>query len=165
MKKDLVLERNDHNVTEIEKMFLYLGRSKVRSVIINSEPWFVAKDVCDILGIGNVSLAVNGNPTRNDGGLDDDEKGIYIVHTPGGPQKLLCVSEPGLYSLIFKSRRPEAEAFKDWICHEVLPSIRKTGMYTVHKSESEADLLRQLAAEMDKAKRIRKDLSTKKLLK
>lgn len=148
MNKNLAPASKYHNFTQIEKMFLYLGKKRIRSILTDNKPWFVAKDVCDVLGIGNVSLAVNGNPTRNDEGLDDDEKGIYIVYTPGGPQKLLCVSEPGLYSLIFKSRKPEAEAFKRWVCHEVLPSIRKTGMYTLRKPESEA--LYRLAETMER---------------
>ena len=83
--------------------------------------WFVAKDVCDALDISQ--------PTRAVEPLSDDEKGVNTIHTPGGPQKVLTVNEPGLYRLIFQSRKPEAEAFQRWVTHDVLPSIRKTGQY------------------------------------
>ncbi|WP_240911582.1 BRO-N domain-containing protein [Paludisphaera soli] len=76
-------------------------------------------------------MAVNGSEKTGDLGLDDDEKGIRIVDTPGGPQEMLCVNESGLYSLIFKSRKAEARRFKRWVCHEVLPSIRRYGAYTL----------------------------------
>ena len=83
------------------------------------EPWWIAKDVCDILELTNVAMAVKG--------LDDDEKGVSKVYTPGGEQELLTVNEPGLYTLIIRSNKPDAKKFKRWITHEVLPSIRKTG--------------------------------------
>ena len=125
-------------MNEIQKAFEHFGHS-VRTLLVNDDVWFVAKDVCEILEIKDVSNAVNGNPTRGDAGIDDDEKDIFNVSTPGGMQKMLCVSEPGLYGLIFKSRKPEAEAFRRWIAHDVLPSIRKTGMYSV-KTLSVAEL-------------------------
>lgn len=93
----------------------------VRVVDVNGEPWFVAKDVCKCLAIGNTSDVVAA--------LDDDEKGIDIIDTPGGKQEMSIISEAGLYSLILRSRKPEAKAFKRWITHEVLPSIRRTGQY------------------------------------
>jgi prophage antirepressor-like protein len=84
-------------------------------------PWWVAKDVCDVLGIGNSSMTLER--------LDDDEKGVNSIDTLGGPQQCAFVNEPGLYSLILGSRKPEAKEFKRWVTHEVLPSIRKTGGY------------------------------------
>lgn len=93
------------------------------------EPWFVAADVCAALEIANTSLAVNGNPTRGDGGIDPEDRGVATVNTPSGAQQVLTVNESGLYALIFKSRKPEAKAFKRWVTHEVLPSIRKAGSY------------------------------------
>ena len=87
----------------------------------NGEPWFVAKDVCDILGITNSRDAMSS--------LDDDEKGVANTDTPGGRQNVSIVSEPGLYVLIGKSRKPEAKAFRRWVNHEVLPSIRRHGVY------------------------------------
>ena len=93
----------------------------VRVVDVNGEPWFVAKDVCECLDIGNSRDAVAA--------LDEDEKGVDSIDTPGGAQEMSIISEPGLYSLILRSRKPEAKAFKRWITHEVLPAIRKTGGY------------------------------------
>lgn len=86
------------------------------------DPWFVAKDACDVLGLNNVGQAL----TR----LDDDEKSSVTLNdgTPGTPNKSI-VSESGLYSLILASRKPEAHDFKRWVTHEVLPQIRKTGGY------------------------------------
>lgn len=78
----------------------------VRAIACNGDPWFVAKDVCECLELGNPrsSLAL----------LDEDEKGVHSVDTPGGKQEMTIVSEPGLYSLILRSRKPEAKAFKRW---------------------------------------------------
>lgn len=93
---------------------------QVRVVEVNGEPWFVAKDVCECLELDLASGAR---------GLDDDEKGLHTMQTPGGAQEMSIVSESGLYGLILRSRKPEARAFKRWITHEVLPSIRRTGRY------------------------------------
>lgn len=89
----------------------------------DGEPWFFADIVCEGLTIKDASDAVES--------LDADEKGKVTIPTLGGPQKKLIVSEPGLYALILKSRKPEAKAFSRWIRHDVLPSIRKTGSYTM----------------------------------
>jgi prophage antirepressor-like protein len=118
------------DLVPLRKVFEYEGQ-RVRTVMVDGQPRFAAKDVGKILGFNNISLAVHGNPTRNDPGLDEDEKGIYIVNTPGGPQPMLFVTEAGLYKLIMKSRRPEAKAFQRWITHEVLPALRTTGHYEV----------------------------------
>ena len=104
-------------MNEIVKLY---NNNPVRIVEKDGEPWFVAKDVCSILEL-DISSGARG--------LADDEKGLHTVQTPGGEQKLQVISEPGLYRLVFKSRKKEAEAFKRWVCHEVLPSIRKTGAY------------------------------------
>jgi len=101
----------------------------VRIVERDGEPWFVAKDVCEILELDKSSGAR---------GLASDEKGLHSVQTLGGEQKIQIVSEPGLYRLIFKSRKKEAENFKRWVCHSVLPSIRKTGAYVVPNRAMEA---------------------------
>lgn len=96
---------------------------KLRSFLdSDGNPWFVAADVCAILGL-------NASNTSREDYLDRDEKGLYNVQTPGGEQKMLCINESGLYSLVLRSRKPEAKAFKRWICHEVLPAIRTTGQY------------------------------------
>lgn len=95
--------------------------AEVRVVVRDGEPWFVASDVVTILGISRVHDAVRG--------LDDDERGADTVRTLGGDQLVTLVNEAGLYSLILRSRKPEAKAFKRWITHDVLPAIRKTGSY------------------------------------
>lgn len=82
-------------------------------------PWFVAADVCAVLGI-------NTEQTRR---LDDDEKGLRLIQTPGGEQLMVTVNEPGLYRLIFSSRKPEVAAFKRWVFHDVLPAIARQGFY------------------------------------
>ena len=93
----------------------------VRIVDRSGEPWFVAKDVCDVLQIKNSRQATSY--------LDGDERDVITNDTPSGEQEMSVVSEAGLYSLILRSRKPEAKAFKRWVTHEVLPSIRKTGAY------------------------------------
>jgi len=92
-------------------------------------PLFIAADVCRILGLGNASQAINGNAESGALGLDEDEKGVTNLDTLGGTQKVLVVTESGLYALIFKSRKPEAKVFRKWVTSEVLPAIRKTGAY------------------------------------
>ena len=97
----------------------------VRTVTINGEPWFVAADVCRALEINNVSMAISR--------LDDDEKNTISLTEgiPGNPNKTI-VNEPGLYSLVLSSRKPEAKVFKRWITHEVIPDIRQYGMYATN---------------------------------
>lgn len=105
-------------MNEIVKVY---KNSPVRIVEKDGEPWFVAKDVCDILALGN--------PRSSIALLDEDERGVHSMDTPSGKQEMGIISEAGLYSLILRSRKPEAKAFKRWVTHEVLPSIRKTGAY------------------------------------
>ena len=105
-------------MNEIVKVY---KNSPVRIVEKGGEPWFVAKDVCDILALGN--------PRSSIALLDEDERGVHSMDTPSGKQEMGIISEAGLYSLILRSRKPEAKAFKRWVTQEVLPSIRKTGAY------------------------------------
>ncbi|WP_331281356.1 BRO-N domain-containing protein [Paenibacillus sp. FSL R5-0345] len=105
--------------------FMY-SNQEVRSTIIDGQPWFVAKDVCDVLEISNNRDALNR--------LDEDEKDVVSTDTLGGMQNVSVVNEPGLYSLILGSRKPEAKQFKRWITHEVIPSIRKHGAYMTPKN-------------------------------
>lgn len=95
--------------------------NEVRTVEINGEPWFVLKDVCAVLGIGNSRMVFDR--------LDSDEKGVSQIDTPGGLQNVNIVSESGLYNVILRSDKPEAKPFRKWVTSEVLPSIRKTGGY------------------------------------
>lgn len=115
----------------LERIFHFQDR-RIRTVIQDGEPWFVAADVCGVLGL-DTSLAVNGRKRNfeDSGGIEQDEKGTAIVSTLGGNQTMLIVSEAGLYSLILKSRCPAARAFRRWITHEVIPVINREGMYTL----------------------------------
>ena len=142
---------------------------KVRFVIIDGEPWFVAADVCKILGIVNYRDAV----TR----LDDDERGKTFIpdktpkngvtdtigktDTPPG-QEMLVVNEPGLYRLIFASRKPEAKAFKRKVYHEILPSIRKTAMYIAETGMYISDpIIRKQLDELLHALQVAEDFKSK----
>ncbi|WP_417364027.1 BRO family protein [Glutamicibacter arilaitensis] len=94
---------------------------EVRTLLTAGEPCFIANDLCAVLDLANprTTLAL----------IDDDEKGVHTMDTLGGPQQMAYVTEAGMYSLVLRSRKPEAKAFKRWLTHEVLPSIRKTGQY------------------------------------
>ena len=96
------------------------GKS-IRMVGTSDQPEWVAADVCDVLGIGNPSDAIRKFPANS--------RGIVIVDTLSGQQEMLTVTEPGLYRMIFKSRKPEAERFQSFVCNDVLPCIRKHGCY------------------------------------
>ena len=110
------------------QVFNYKGR-EVRTTEIDGETWLVAKDVADILEIQNIR--------QNMDELDEDEKGVCNVYTPGGMQNMTVINEAGLYKLTFKSRKDEAKNFTRWVTHEVLPSIRKTGSYSAVKGNLE----------------------------
>jgi len=103
--------------------FEYENHRPFRVIDKDGEPWFVLLDVCRELEIGNTSDAA--------GRLDDDEKGIDTIETLRGAQKSIIINESGLYSLILTSRKEAAKRFKKWVTAEVLPSIRKTGVYAL----------------------------------
>lgn len=103
----------------------FFEKKDVRVVIHNGEPWFVAKDVCDVLTISKYRDAISI--------LDIDERGSVKVDTLGGVQELTAINESGLYTLIVRSNKPEAKKFRKWVTSEVIPTIRKTGRY-VHPS-------------------------------
>ncbi|QCX81156.1 hypothetical protein C9F11_37865 [Streptomyces sp. YIM 121038] len=96
----------------------------VRSVVIDGEPWFVAKDVTDVLGLANGRDAVGRLPKRMKSSV------VISDGTPGNPTKTL-IRESGVYRLIMRSNLPAAERFQDWLAEEVIPAIRQTGSYTV----------------------------------
>lgn len=87
------------------------------------EPWFIAKEVCEILEHTNHKVAVQS--------LDEDEKGVSKVYSLGGEQDTIIISESGLYTLIIRSNKPKAKEFRKWVTGVVLPSIRKTGGYAL----------------------------------
>ena len=102
------------------QVFQYQGKD-VRTVKQDGQTWWVLADVCKALGMSNSRKVAQR--------LDEDEKGVTEIHTPGGAQELTIINEPGLYTVILRSNKPEAKAFKRWITHEVLPTIRATGAY------------------------------------
>lgn len=116
--------------------FTYTDRT-VRTVLIDGEAWFVAKDVCDVIGISK--------PRDAFAQLDDDERASTAVDTLGGSQNMSIVNEAGVYSLMLISRSPAVKPFKRWLTHEVLPAIRKTGQYGSAVPASFAEAL-ELAA-------------------
>lgn len=99
----------------------------VRIIVRDGEPWFVASDVATALGYRDAS-----NAARH---LKDQQKGTHNLSTLGGDQKVTVITESGLYKLVLRSRKPEAEEFSDWVTGEVLPTIRKTGRYEVPGKE------------------------------
>ena len=103
------------------QVFNYNEQHQIRTTVIDGEPWFVAKDVCDVLELSDVNKATSK--------LDDDEKLVRKFFVSGQNRDVITISESGLYALIFRSNKPEAKAFSRWVRHEVLPSIRKSGMY------------------------------------
>lgn len=119
---------------EIQK-FDFKGSSLRTLTDEAGEPWFVAKDVCDILGMSNPSMAVTALDKDEVAQIDPKD---YLGSENRSNQAVNIVSEPGLYKLIMRSRKPEAKEFQRWVTHEVLPQIRKTGGY-IPTSESDSD--------------------------
>jgi len=131
---------------------------QVRTIVKDGEPWFVAKDVCDILEISNGRDAVSR--------LDEDEKdAVGIADAIGREQQTTIISESGVYALVFTSRKEEAENFKRWIRKEVIPSIRKHGAYmtpeTIEKVLSDPDTIIQLATALKEERQRRLVLEPK----
>ena len=96
----------------------------IRTIMINDEPWFVGKDVADVLGYSNSRDALAKK-------VSEEDKGVANCDTLGGTQDVTIINESGLYSLIFSSKLPKAKEFKHWVTSEVLPAIRKTGYYAL----------------------------------
>ena len=107
------------------QLFEHEEFGSVRVVIIDGEPWFVGKDVAIALGYKEPEKAIREH-------IPDKFKGVSVLDTPGGKQKVVVINEAGMYRLVFRSKLPAAEKFTDWVCEEVLPSIRKTGAYFVN---------------------------------
>lgn len=124
---------------------------EIRTVEVNNEPWFVGKDVAMVLGYSNPQKAIRDH-------VEDEDKGVNEMFTPGGKQQLPIINESGLYSLILSSKLPNAKQFKHWVTSEVLPTIRKHGAYMTPETLQEAilnpdmmiQLCQQLKAEQDK---------------
>jgi prophage antirepressor-like protein len=108
-------------MSQLQKVFNFHD-SNVRVVVQGGNPWFVAKDICEVLGIKNHSDAVSR--------LNTKQKLVLGISDPRGrEQKTTVINEAGVYKLVFRSNKPEAEKFSDWVAEEVLPIIRKTGGY------------------------------------
>lgn len=122
---------------------------KLRTVRINGEPWFVGRDVASALGYGN-GKSLNNAVARH---VDDEDKGVTEMVTPGGKQNIVIINESGLYSLILSSKLASAKRFKHWVTGEVLPSIRKHDAYMTDS------LLEQAANNADVAAQVVKELA------
>ena len=104
------------------QIFKHEKFGNIRTINKDGEPWFVGKDVAEVLGYADTRKAIRMH-------VDDDDKGGDILSTPGGRQQITFINESGLYSLILSSKLPQAKEFKRWVTNEVLPQIRKTGGY------------------------------------
>lgn len=121
-------------MTEIQ-VFSNEAFGEVRVTEVNGEPYMVGKDVASILGYKEPAKAIREH-------VDEEDKGVSVLDTPGGKQTMTIINESGLYSLILSSKLPQVKAFKRWVTSEVLPSIRKNGGYMVAKEdESDEDLM------------------------
>lgn len=129
-KEDIEMAKKDASANSDIQIFCYKAMP-VRTVEINGDTWFVAKDVADILEFEDATHAVRG--------LDEDEKALRKVETPGGIQDMTIISEAGLYTLLMRSNKEEAKPFRRWVTHDVLPSIRKTRSYTVSTAQEKPE--------------------------
>ncbi len=111
-------------------------------VVNKNEPWFVGKDVAEALGYSNPQKALRDHVS------DKFKRTERIVHPLGGAQDTILINEAGMYKLVMRSKLPSAEKFSDWVCEEVLPSIRKTGMYINPNAPINPDLLIKIANDM-----------------
>jgi len=125
------------DTTTVLTEYSHTGLGAVRTILVDGAPWFVANDVCQVLEINNPHMALRR--------LDPDEKsGVNTTDPHGRAQITNIINEPGLYSLILASRKPQAKAFKRWITHEVIPAIRKTGSYSISGVADNSDVVRRL---------------------
>lgn len=128
----------------------------VRALELNGAPWFVGKDVAEALGYGAGKSLANAVSKH----VDEEDKGVTEMMTPGGAQKVIIINESGLYSLVLSSKLPSAKKFKHWVTSEVLPTIRRHGAYmteeALEKAITEPDFLIRLATQLkeEKAKRL-----------
>lgn len=124
---------------------------QIRTVTIDNEPWFVGKDVATALGYTNPQKAVRDHVLEEDRGMNE-------MDTPSGRQNLAVINESGLYALIFGSKLDSAKRFKHWVTSEVLPSIRKHGMYAVDELVNNPELLIKVATELKEEREKNKEL-------
>lgn len=136
------------------EIFKNIEFGSLRTVVIEDEPWFVGKDVAEILGYAKARNAIAAHVD------DDDKKDAPIQGDLGGKQEMTIISESGVYSLVFSSKLPTAKKFKRWVTSEVLPAIRKHGAYmtddVIKKALQEPDFIIKLATELKEEKEARK---------
>lgn len=132
------------------KIFENKEFGEIRTVVKDGEPWFVGKDVAEILGHSNPQRALRDY-------IDDDDKGVTKIVTPGGTQTMAIINESGLYSLILSSKLPNAKKFKKWVTSEVLPSIRKNGGYIAGQDTMPDDELMARALQVAQNKILERD--------
>lgn len=130
--------------------------NEMRALTIDGDPWFVAKDVCDVLEYADASDATQF--------LDDDEKLIRQIAGAGQTRKMLIISESGLYTLIIRSNKPQAKPFRKWVTAEVLPSIRKSGGYALPNQGKRADIFHHRGPVSDSGLDIRYPLDLTKIV-
>lgn len=119
-------------MSDVLKVFENEKFGQIRTTTINGEPWFVGKDIASALGYGTDSKSATNAVAKY---VDDEDKGVTEMMTPGGKQKAIIINESGVYSLILRSKLPTAKEFKRWVTSEVLPSIRKNGGYIVGQND------------------------------
>ena len=124
---------------------------EIRTVEIGGEPWFVGRDVATVLGYSNPRKAIGDH-------VDDEDKGVTKCDTLGGSQDLTIINESGLYSLILSSKLPTAKAFKRWVTSEVLPAIRKHGLYAIDDILENPDIAIQALTKLKEERAARKAL-------
>ena len=130
--KEVLETRNEIEIFNNENF------GQIRTIVIDGNPWFVAKDVCDILGIANPTDALNK-------GLEDFERARFNLGRQGEAN---IISESGFYTLVLRSRKPIEKPFRIWVTSEVLPSIRKTGSYVVNSSNKVETMLEDMGCNM-----------------
>lgn len=142
------------------KIFEHPDFGALRAVTIDDEPYFVGKDVAEVLGYSNPQKAIRDH-------VDDDDKGVNEMVTPGGIQSTVFINESGLYSLILGSKLPGAKKFKRWVTSEVLPSIRKHGAYmtdeTIEQVLSDPDTIIRLATQLKEERSKNKALAQRNM--
>lgn len=132
MKNEVLKTRNEIEIFDNDDF------GQIRTIVIDGNPWFVAKDVCDILGISNPTDALNK-------GLEDFERARFNLGRQGEAN---IISESGFYTLVLRSRKPIAKPFRIWVTSEVLPSIRKTGGYVAGQSNKVETMLEDMGCNM-----------------
>lgn len=135
------------------KIFENKEFGEIRTVIKDGEPWFVGREVAEILGYGKGKSLSNAVATH----VDEEDKGVTEMMTPGGKQNLIIINESGLYSLILSSKLPNVKKFKKWVTSEVLPSIRKNGGYIAGQETMSDDELMARALQVAQNKILERD--------